>query len=112
MSKRTVTRLYIDAWVVWVVSIIALVLLTRAMRTDSLPPSGVAFVYAAMVSSAFLMFVMWVAALVKLARRHATFSFVTMLVLQLLGIGIVGMVSYAVSGPEVVADYAVRPHTT
>lgn len=112
MSKRTVTRWYIGAWVVWVVSVLALTVLARAEHPDPQPTPGVVFVYGALLGAAFLMFVTWVIALVKLARRHAMFSFVAMLVLQLLGIGIVGMVMYAMSSPDDVTDYAVRPRVT
>ena len=112
MSKRTITRWYIGAWIVWIASVIALIVLARAEHPATQPTPGIAFIYGAMLGAAFLMFVMWVVALVKLARRHATFSFVVILVLQLLGIGIVGMVMYAMSTPDDVADYAVRPRVT
>jgi cytochrome bd-type quinol oxidase subunit 2 len=111
LDKGTVTRWYIGAWVVWVVSILALILLARREGASG-PALGTASVYVLILGSAFVMFTMWVVALVKLARRHAMFSFVVMLVLQLLGIGIVGMVLYAISGPEDVADFAVRPRVT
>ena len=112
MTKRTITRCYIGAWVVWIVSVLALILLAREARPEGQPGTATTFVYAAMLGSALLMFVMWVIALVKLARRHATFSFVAILLLQLLGIGIIGMVAYAMSGPEEIADFAVRPRVT
>ena len=47
----------------------------------------------------FVMFVLWVAALARLARQHDWGWFVALLVLQLVGLGIVGMVAYAIAGP-------------
>jgi hypothetical protein len=105
MGKRTITRWYIGSWFVWVASVAALVVL--AQDNPSMP-----FVYAALLGSTLVMFVTWVATLVKLARRQATFSFMVMLVLQLLGLGIVGMVLYAISGPEEDVDIAIRPRVT
>jgi hypothetical protein len=105
MGKRTITRWYIGAWAVWLVSLIAFAGLAR--ETPGMP-----FVYAALLGSTIVMVVTWVAALVRLAHRQATFSFVVMLMLQLLGLGIVAMVLYAIAGPEEVADYAVRPRVT
>ena len=111
MDKGTGTRWYIGAWVVWVVSIVALILLARREGASG-PAPGTASMYVLILGSTIVMFAMWVVTLVKLARTHATFSFVVMLVLQVLGIGIVGMVLYAISGPEEVADFAVRPRVT
>ena len=56
---------------------------------------------AAMVqSSIVVMFVSWVGALVGLARQRQWRWFAALLVTQLLGAGIAGMVSYAGNGPD------------
>jgi hypothetical protein len=73
---------------------------------------GITFVVVVMVFSALTTLYMWVLALMKLARRHATFSFVVILVLQLVGLGIVGMMAYALSGPEEKLEYVTRPSVT
>jgi len=108
VSKRTITRWYIDAWLVWFVSLCALVVMTYAV------PGGFGrpFVIVVMVVSGLITVDMWVRALIKLARQHATFSFVAILLLQLVGLGIVGMVAYAVSGPEDNVGYVTRPSVT
>jgi hypothetical protein len=111
VSKRTITNWYIGAWMVWFVSLVALIVLAGREGARG-PTTGMPFLYTAIVGSALLMFVMWIAALVKLARRQATFSFVVLLVLQLIGLGLIGMVAWAISGPEEVADFAIRPHMT
>ncbi len=108
MSKRTITRWYIGAWLVWVISLTALV----AMAHSAPEGFGRAFVTVVMVVSGLTTLYMWVRALIKLARRHATFSFVAILLLQLVGLGIVGMVAYVLSGPDEPADYAIRPSVT
>lgn len=50
--------------------------------------------------SMLVMFVAWIGALVRLAKRHEWRWFAVILVTQLLGAGIAGMVSYAGNGPE------------
>jgi hypothetical protein len=108
VSKRTITRWYIGAWIVWIVSLGALAVMART-TPDSF---GRAFVLDVMIASGLITVYMWVRALIKLARRRATFSFVAILVLQLLGLGIVGMAAYALSGPEDKLGYVTRPSVT
>ena len=46
-----------------------------------------------------VMFVLWLAALSRLARQHDWGWFISLLILQLVGLGIVGIVAYAIAGP-------------
>ena len=108
MSKRTITRWYIGAWIAWVASLFALVVMTHR-APDGV---GMTFVLVVMLFSGLTTLYMWVQALVKLARRHATFSFVVILVFQLVGLGIIGMTAYALSGPEEKLEYVTRPSVT
>ena len=108
MSKRTITRWYIGAWLVWFVSLCALVAMAHGAPNDL----GTNLVTVVMVGAGLITLYMWVRALIKLARRHATFSFVVVLLLQLVGLGIVGMVAYALSGPEDKRGYVTRPSVT
>ena len=108
MSKRTITRWYISAWLVWVISLCALVAMAHA-TPNSL---GRTLVTVVMVAAGLITLYTWVCALIKLARRRATFSFVAILLLQLVGLGIVGMVAYALSGPEEKLGYVTRPSVT
>lgn len=50
--------------------------------------------------SMLVMFVAWIGALARLAKQQEWRWFVALLVTQLLGAGIAGMVSYAGNGPE------------
>jgi uncharacterized membrane protein len=108
VSKRTITRWYIGAWLVWVISLIALVLTAHSAPESS----GRAFVTVVMAVSGLITLYMWVRALIKLARQHATCSVVAVLLLQLVGLGIVGMVAYALSGSEDKLGYVTRPSVT
>ena len=108
MSKRTITRWYVGAWLVWVISLIALVF-TAHSTPDGF---GRTFVIVVMAVAGLITLYMWVRALIKLARQHATFSLVAMLLLQLVGLGIVGMVAYALVGPEDELGYVTRPSVT
>jgi hypothetical protein len=57
------------------------------------------------------MFVMWIVALLRLAHATAWGWFVGVLVLHLIGLGIVGMVAYAIVGPEDDTIVVTRPAT-
>lgn len=46
-----------------------------------------------------VMFVLWLAALARLARQQDWGWFTGVLILQLVGLGIIGMVAYAIVGP-------------
>jgi hypothetical protein len=108
VSKRAITRWYIGAWIAWVASLFALAVMTRRSPGDV----GMTFVLVVMVISGLITLYMWMQALVKLARRHATFSFVVILLFQLVGLGIIGMTAYALSGPEEKLEYVIRPSVT
>jgi hypothetical protein len=111
VSKRTVTRWYIGAWLVWVVALVAVIALSRSSGGTA-PAPALTFAYLAMVAAGLVTVVMWIAALLKLARQRAIFSFITILLLQLVGLGIVGMVAYAVAGPDEARGYVIRPSVT
>jgi uncharacterized membrane protein len=108
VSKRTITRWYAGAWIVWVIAVIELILTTQSTPDGF----GRTFVILVMAVSGLITLYMWVRALIKLARQHATFSFVAVLLLQLVGLGIVGMVAYALSGSEDKLGYVTRPSVT
>jgi hypothetical protein len=110
MSKRITTRWYIGSWIVYVLAVIALFVIQRNGQGSTSPPA--LFVpYAVMAATGVVMLVMWIGALVKLGQQHAWGWFVGVLVLHLVGLGIVGMVAYAVSGPEDISYVAIRPST-
>ena len=103
MSKRITTWWYVIAWVVWATALFAPIALGRSGRTTD----NVVMTVAGLVA-----FVMWIGALLRLAQQRAWGWFVAVFVLQLFFLGIVGMVSYAIAGPEDTEDVAIRPSTT
>ena len=99
MSKRITTSWYIAAWVVWAMGVGMMFLLSRTVRTSS-PPPGIFLDYVVMFLAAVVMLVTWLAALLKLGLQRAWGWFVAVLVLHLVGLGIIGMVAYAMAGPD------------
>jgi hypothetical protein len=110
MSKRITTRWYIGAWVVWLIAFIALIVMVRGAQGASSPPAGVILAYAVMAVAAIVTLVMWIGALVKLGIQQAWGWFAGVLILHLIGLGIIGMVAYAISGPED-TEVVTRPST-
>ena len=112
MSKRTTTRWYIGAWIVWLIAFVSLGLVLRSAGSSSSPPPGAVIPYAVMAIAGIVMLVMWIGALVKLGMQHAWGWFVAVLVLHLVALGIIGMVAYAIWGPPDTIEVAMRPTTT
>jgi hypothetical protein len=111
MSKRTTTRWYIGAWIVYVLAAIAFFMMSRSAQGDGSLPPGVWLAYLTLTVSAVVMLVMWIGALIRLSQQHAWGWFVGVLVLHLIGLGILGMVAYAISGPEDTDAVVIRPST-
>jgi hypothetical protein len=112
MSKRTTTRWYIDAWVVWLVALVALIALSRGAQAGSSPPAGVTLVYLLMFVAGVVTFVMWLGALIRLAQQRLWGWFAAVVVLQVVALGIVGMVAYALAGPDDSTEVVMRPSVT
>src|SRR5689334_1736598 len=111
MSKRITTRWYVAAWVVWVIALVAMAAVLRGNSGASAPSAGVLLAYLVMAAAGIVMLVMWIGALVKLGMQHTWGWFAAVLVLNLLFLGIIGMVAYAVAGPED-TEVVIRPTTT
>jgi hypothetical protein len=111
MSKSITTRWYIGAWIVAVVAgIVAGVLARNAPGTG--PPPSVAIASFVVAACGVVMLVTWIGALVKVAQQHAWGWFIALLVLQLIFLGIVGMVAYAIAGPDDALEVVTRPTVT
>jgi hypothetical protein len=113
MSKRTTTRWYIGAWVIYAIALLALVMSARsagAQGSGSASPATV-FAYLVLGISGIVMLVMWIGALIKLGMQRAWGWFVGVLVLHLVGLGIIGMAAYAIAGPEDEDLVVIRPST-
>jgi hypothetical protein len=113
MSKRTTTRWYIGAWVIYVIVLLALVTSARSAGAQGSAAASPAMVFGYLVLgiAGILMLVMWIGALIKLGMQSAWGWFVGVLVLHLLGLGIIGMGAYAMAGPEDEDLVAIRPST-
>lgn len=104
MSKPVTTTGYIVAWVVAAVALIVFLKAgnwitgsAAASAQGNSPVSTGAWFVAGIAS--LVMLVLWIGALVALGRHLAWGWFAAVLVLQIVGLGIVGMVAYAIAGP-------------
>jgi hypothetical protein len=107
VSKRTTTRWYIGAWAVYVVVLVAMIATTHSTGQVSPPTIG----YIILAVAGTIMLVAWIGALIKLGMQSSWGWFVAVLLLHLFGLGIVGMVAYAVAGPEDEDLVVIRPRT-
>jgi uncharacterized membrane-anchored protein len=112
MSKRITTRWYIGAWVVWFIAFVAAAAILRNSSPSGSVSPALLLLGLVMLVAGVIALVMWIGALVKLGSQQAWGWFVAVLVLGLIGLGILGMVAYAISGPEDVGEVAIRPTTT
>ena len=111
MSKRTTTRGYIASWVIYVVAFAALYLtIHNSISQGSSSPAPVAIVfYFVLFALAIAMLVFWIGALIRLGQMSSWGWFIAVLVLHLVGLGIVGMVAYAIAGPDDSTVVVTRP---
>jgi len=110
MNKRTATRWYIGAWVVWLVALSLAVLMRSSVQGRV--SAGLFLLGMVIVAAGAVMVITWIGALIKLGTQSKWGWFVGVLVLGLIGLGIVGMVAYSLAGPADVIDVAIRPTTT
>ena len=111
MSKGITTRWYIGAWILYIIAAIAFFMISRSAQGSGSPPPGMWLAYLVLMISAVIMLVMWIGTLIRLGQQHAWGWFVGVLVLQLVGLGILGMVAYAISGPSDTDAVVIRPST-
>jgi UPF0716 family protein affecting phage T7 exclusion len=94
-----------------VIAAIAFFMISRSAQGSGALPPGIWLAYLVLMISAVVMLVMWIGALIRLAQQHAWGWFVGVLVLHLVGLGIIGMIAYAISGPEDTDAVVIRPST-
>jgi hypothetical protein len=111
MSKRVTTRSYIGAWTVCVVALVGLIVAGRAALGHGSPANGMLLGYLVLLVSGVAMLVMWIAVLIRLGTQQMWGWFVGVLILHLVGLGIVGIVAYATSGPQDAELVVTRPST-
>jgi hypothetical protein len=99
VSKGALTRWYIGAWVAAVVAVVVAYMAGRsAIPSTAGLLSTIAWGVA--LIAGLMMLVAWVGVLIRLGRLNRWGWFVAVLVLQLIGLGIIGIVAYAVAGPS------------
>ena len=86
-------------------------MMSRAAQGSGALPPGVWPAYLALMSSAVVMLMMWLGALIRLGQQRAWGWFIGVLVLHLIGLGIIGMVACAISGPEDTDAVVIWPST-
>src|ERR1700682_1104222 len=99
MSKHTTTRWYIGAWIVAVIAVIVIGIGARSIPAGSAPPPTLMIMSFVIIASSLVMLLMWIGAVVRLAQLSAWGWLVGMLILQLIGLGVIGMVGDAIAGP-------------
>jgi hypothetical protein len=109
MSKRITTRWYIGAWVVYLLALIPVLMIGRGVGSAQSPQPALILFLAVMSATALIMLVMLVGALINLARQQVWSWFAAVLVLHLLTLGIIGMVAYAMAGPDDADEVGIRP---
>jgi len=112
MSKRITTRWYIGAWIVWLIALVAMFAMSRGAQASSLAPPGAVVAYVVLAIAGIVTLVMWIGALIRLGQQRAWGWFAAVLVLHLVALGIVGMVAYAIAGPDDQTEVVMRPTVT
>lgn len=112
MKKQTATRWYIGAWAALGLAVCGLSLMDRGISADTSPP-GQSIAYIVIVLATIVMFMTWLAALFDLARRRRWLMLAAVFVSQLLLLGVVGMLAYAlVDRRAEPVDVVIRPAVT
>ena len=108
MSKRTSTRGYFVSWVIYVLILVWVWFAVHNTTSQGAgSPSPIALpLYLMLAASGIAMLVFWIGALIRLGRMGAWGWFVAVLLLSL-----VGMLAYAIAGPEDTVTVVMRPPT-
>jgi hypothetical protein len=99
VSKSTSTRWYIGAWLVTLIAV-GIAYVTGHSTAGTYVSSLTASAWGVAVIAALVMLIAWIGALVRLAQLHSWGWFAGVLILQLVGLGIIGMVAYGLAGPQ------------
>jgi hypothetical protein len=114
VSKRTTTRGYIVAWLIYIIAGAALIMTMHnsASQGAGSPPRITLAFYIVLLACAIAMLLYWIGALVRLGQIRASGWFIAVLVLHLVGLGIAGMLAYAIAGPDDSMTVVMRPTAT
>ena len=100
MSKRMSTRWYIGAWVVALIGLAVAFSSGHSTNASTSMSPLTAIAWGVAMIAGLVMLAAWIGTLVRLGQLHSWGWFVVMLILQLIGVGIIGMVAYALAGPH------------
>lgn len=100
MSKGTSTRWYVGAWVVGLIALVIAYTTGQSNTSNTSVSPLTAIAWGAALIAGLVMLVAWIGALIRLGQLHRWGWFAVVLILQLIGLGIIGMIAYAVAGPE------------
>ncbi len=109
MSKQTTTGWYLGAWIVAALAVGAMIAMARAGQISDSPPTGMMLAYMLLLGCSLVMLLMFLGALFRLAALHAWGWFAALLLLQLCGLGIVGILLYGAVGPSEAEEIVIRP---
>ena len=109
MSKQVTTSWYVGAWVVAALAVGAMIAMARAGQVSDSPPTGLMLAYMLLLGCTLVMLLTFLGAVLRLAALHAWGWFTAVLLLQLCGLGILGMLAYAVAGPSEADEIITRP---
>lgn len=112
MSKRVTTTGYIVSWMIGALALAVFLRTAESITTPDAAASGLPASFVFGIAS-LVMFVLWIGALAAVAQHRAWGWFVAVLVLQVIGLGIIGMAAYAIAGPpERPVPSVTRPSVT
>ena len=100
MSKSTSTGWYIAAWVVALIAAGIAYVEGHAAPAGTVVSPLTALAWGVALIAALVALVAWIGALARLAQLRSWGWFAGVLILQLIGLGIIGMVAYGLAGPQ------------
>ena len=100
MSKRTSTRWYIGAWVVAAIGLAIAYSSGHWANGGTSMSALTAIAWGVAIIAGLVMLVAWIGALVHVGQLHSWGWFAALLILQVILLGIIGMVAYALAGPR------------
>ena len=105
MSKRVTTTGYIAAWVIGAIALVFflntpnfITAPTAVAASGTSPAAAIASLVVGIAS--LVMLILWIGALGAIGRQESWGWFAAVFLLQLVGLGILGMAAYAFGGPD------------
>ncbi len=112
MGRRFTVSWYITAWLVAMGAVLAMLGMLRITHGVLTPPMAFFAAYLVLIGASFVMFASWLATLARLAQLKLWAWVMVVLVLQLCGLGIIGMAAYAYATKVPKREVVFRPSVT